>query len=109
MDALADAYDQALLNVIKGWESEWDPYMGVIWQPGSGIDLGQWPEEALSGVDCFHPSWEAHRRVAGGFWNRMVGDLVSLKLRRPNFCLPSLVPDAAILNLDGVMCVRILG
>ena len=78
MDALADAYDTAMLDVIREWEEEaaLDPYFGVVWQPGSAIDLGSWPEEALSGADCFHPSLEAHKRVGAGFWNRLTLDLV---------------------------------
>ena len=47
-------------------------------QSGKTIDLENWPIEALSPVDCFHPSEKAHQRVAAGFWNRMtlssVGD-----------------------------------
>ena len=77
MDALADAYDTAMLGVIREWEEEGDPYLGVLWQPGSAIDLGRWGEDALSGVDCFHPSAQAHRRVGAGFWNRLTLSLVS--------------------------------
>lgn len=84
MDALAEAYDRAMLDVIEEWENEGDPYLGVIWQPGEAIDLARWEEEALSGVDCFHPSLEAHKRVGSGFWNRMTLDLVSGFCSRQN-------------------------
>ena len=82
MDALADAYDEAMLDVIAEWEDEADPYLGVIWQPGSAIHLEEWPEEGLSGVDCFHPSVEAHKRVGAGYWNRLTLSLVSVQLAR---------------------------
>lgn len=35
------------------------------------IDLANWPIEAFSPVDCFHPSEAGHQHVAAGFWNRM--------------------------------------
>lgn len=48
-----------------------------IRQPGKTVDLENWPIEALSPVDCFHPSEKAHQRVAAGFWNRLTMSLVS--------------------------------
>lgn len=45
-------------------------------QPGAAIDLEHWPVEALSPVDCFHPSEAAHQRVAAGIWNRLTMSLV---------------------------------
>jgi hypothetical protein len=45
-------------------------------QPGTAIDLEHWPVEALSPVDCFHPSEAAHQRVAAGIWNRLTMSLV---------------------------------
>ncbi|EIW72937.1 hypothetical protein TREMEDRAFT_15851, partial [Tremella mesenterica DSM 1558] len=71
MDELGEAYDTAVLEVIREWEQEDDPTFAAIWQPGSAIDLEHWPIEALSPVDCFHPSEETHRRVAAGLWNRL--------------------------------------
>ena len=49
-------------------------------QPGMAIDLEKWPIQALSAVDCFHPSEAAHRRVAAGFWNRLTLERVSESL-----------------------------
>lgn len=71
MDELGEAYDAAVLDVIKEWVAEDDPSFAAIWQPGTVIDLRNWPIQALSAVDCFHPSEAAHRRVAAGFWNRL--------------------------------------
>lgn len=77
MDALADAYNEAILGLIREWEEEGDDTLGVIFQPGEAIDLDLWPGESLSSLDCFHPSAEAHRRVGAGFWNRLTMNLVS--------------------------------
>lgn len=50
-------------------------------QPGRFVDLANWPIEALSPVDCFHPSEAGHRRVAAGLWNRLTLTLVHTCLR----------------------------
>ncbi|RSH83935.1 hypothetical protein EHS25_005179 [Saitozyma podzolica] len=75
MDEMGEAYDAAVLEVIREWEEEADPSFGAIWQPGIAIDLEHWPVEALSPVDCFHPSEAAHQRVAAGIWNRLTMSL----------------------------------
>ncbi|GFZ44598.1 hypothetical protein JCM24511_02322 [Saitozyma sp. JCM 24511] len=75
MDEMGEAYDAAVLEVIREWEEEADPSFGAIWQPGAAIDLEHWPVEALSPVDCFHPSEAAHQRVAAGIWNRLTMSL----------------------------------
>ncbi|KAI9633160.1 uncharacterized protein MKK02DRAFT_18674 [Dioszegia hungarica] len=75
MDALAEAYNQAILGVIHQWEEEGDEKLGVIYQPGEAIDLDLWPGEGLSAVDCFHPSEEGQKRVGAGFWNRLTLNL----------------------------------
>ena len=54
-------------------------------QPGAAIDLAHWPIEALSPVDCFHPSEKAHQRVAAGFWNRLTLSTVRVTVA----CCPS--------------------
>lgn len=77
IDQLAIAYNEAIMDIIRGWEEEGDEKLGVMYQPGEAVDLARWPKEALSEVDCFHPSADAHRRVGAGFWNRMTLSLVS--------------------------------
>lgn len=47
-------------------------------QPGSAVDIANYPIEAVSDVDCFHPSSDAHGRLAAGFWNRYHLDLVGV-------------------------------
>ncbi|WVW81292.1 hypothetical protein I302_103283 [Kwoniella bestiolae CBS 10118] len=71
MDELGEAYDQAVWEVIKEWEEEDDPSFAAIWQPGTSVDLANYPIEALSKIDCFHPSELSHQRVASGLWNRL--------------------------------------
>ncbi|KAK6904726.1 hypothetical protein I203_105542 [Kwoniella mangroviensis CBS 8507] len=71
MDELGQAYDQAVWDVIREWEEEDDPSFAAIWQPGTSVDLASYPIEALSKIDCFHPSELSHQRVASGLWNRL--------------------------------------
>ncbi|WWC67286.1 uncharacterized protein I206_101194 [Kwoniella pini CBS 10737] len=71
MDEQGKAYDEAVLEIIKGWEEENDPSFAAIWQPGTAVDLANYPIEALSKIDCFHPSELSHQRVAVGLWNRL--------------------------------------
>ncbi|WRT63230.1 uncharacterized protein IL334_000133 [Kwoniella shivajii] len=71
MDELGENYDLAVLEIIKEWEDENDPSFGAVWQPGTAIDLINYPPESLSKIDCFHPSELSHQRVATGFWNRL--------------------------------------
>ncbi|WVR03054.1 hypothetical protein IAU60_000043 [Kwoniella sp. DSM 27419] len=75
MDEQGEAYDQAVQAVVEQWQEEHDPSFGVIWQPGTAVDLERWPIEALSPIDCFHPSEMAHQRVAVGFWNRLTREM----------------------------------
>lgn len=88
MDELGEAYDAAVLEKVKQWNEEQDPSFGVLWcaeqtgspsagkliprrQAGDVVNLEDWPIEALSQTDCFHPSRQGHQRVAAGFWNRL--------------------------------------
>ncbi|OCF38612.1 hypothetical protein I317_07602 [Kwoniella heveanensis CBS 569] len=75
MDELGQAYDEAVHEIIREWEEEDDDTFGVTWQPGTAVDLENYPITALSPIDCFHPSEAAHQRVGAGFWNRLTMDL----------------------------------
>ncbi|RSH88410.1 uncharacterized protein EHS24_000954 [Apiotrichum porosum] len=74
MDNLAEAYDTAVLELIREWEAEDDSTFAAVWQPGSAFDLEHYPITALSPADCFHPSEAAHARIAAGVWNRLTMD-----------------------------------
>lgn len=71
MDQLAEAYDTAVLQLLRTWAAEDDESFAAVWQPSSAFDLEHYPIEALSKADCFHPSEAAHARMAAGVWNRL--------------------------------------
>ncbi|OWZ36407.1 hypothetical protein C347_00578 [Cryptococcus neoformans AD2-60a] len=75
MDELGEAYDEAVLEIVREWEKEGDEHFGAIWQPGTAIDLPNYPITALSPIDCFHPSEASHQRMAAGIWNRLTLNL----------------------------------
>ncbi|WVQ82911.1 hypothetical protein IAT38_005047 [Cryptococcus sp. DSM 104549] len=75
MDELGEAYDKEVLEVVREWEEEDAEGFGVVWQPGTAVDLANYPITALSPIDCFHPSEAAHQRMAAGIWNRLTLDL----------------------------------
>jgi phospholipase B1 len=77
MDSLGESYDDAVKRMVTAWNDEEDEGFGVSWQSGLMVDLANWPIEALSPMDCFHPSEKAHQRVAAGLWNRLSGSQVS--------------------------------
>jgi phospholipase B1 len=72
MDELGRAYDVAVRKLVQQWDAERNSSFAAIWQPGTALDLAHYPIEAVSPIDCFHPSEEAHRRLAAGVWNRLV-------------------------------------
>jgi phospholipase B1 len=108
MDAMRADYDTELLRVVRAWAREGRDRnrpevgagVGVVWQPGEAVDLVRWApgsmdeyergegkeaeeqeeRDALSGRDCFHPSWRAHQRLGAGFWNRLTLGMVSRAL-----------------------------
>ncbi|KAG7539647.1 hypothetical protein FFLO_03446 [Filobasidium floriforme] len=71
MDALGEEYNQALQVVVAELNAENRGDFMVIWQPGTFLSLADFPTIALSPIDCFHPSREAHRRIGAGLWNRL--------------------------------------
>ncbi|BEI83151.1 hypothetical protein CcaverHIS002_0310190 [Cutaneotrichosporon cavernicola] len=72
MDELGQAYDEAVRHRVRQWDAERNSTFAAIWQPGTALDLEHYPIEAVSPIDCFHPSEEAHKRLAAGVWNRLV-------------------------------------
>ncbi|KIM24545.1 hypothetical protein M408DRAFT_75896, partial [Serendipita vermifera MAFF 305830] len=71
MDQLTNQYNERLLKIVKEYQTARYPGFAVVWQPPV-VALGSYPIEALSDVDCFHPSLKAHELLASGIWNRMV-------------------------------------
>ncbi|KLT41312.1 hypothetical protein CC85DRAFT_303387 [Cutaneotrichosporon oleaginosum] len=72
MDELGAAYDAAVRDLVRRWDAERNSSFAAIWQPGTALDLEHYPIEAVSPIDCFHPSEDAHQRLAAGIWNRLV-------------------------------------
>ncbi|KAG8904239.1 hypothetical protein FRB99_002059 [Tulasnella sp. 403] len=70
MDKLQDLYNERLLRIVKKYQELNDPSFAVLWQPAV-IPLERYPIEAVSDVDCFHPSTANHQRLAAGIWNRL--------------------------------------
>ncbi|KAJ9114369.1 hypothetical protein QFC20_001512 [Naganishia adeliensis] len=77
MDTLGEQYADGLQQMVKrirrkvADEEKGESDFGIIWQPGSFLPLGSFPTTTLSPTDCFHPSAQAHERIATGLWNRL--------------------------------------
>lgn len=72
MDELTEQYNERLVKIAKEYQAARYPDFAVLWQPPI-VALGSYPIEALSDVDCFHPSLKSHELLATNLWNRMVG------------------------------------
>ncbi|GHJ87589.1 hypothetical protein NliqN6_3991 [Naganishia liquefaciens] len=78
MDTLGEEYAEGLQEMVKrirkrAIAEQGDKVdFGIVWQPGSFLPLGSFPTTTLSPTDCFHPSAQAHGRIATGLWNRLV-------------------------------------
>jgi len=73
MDDLQAQYNDRLGKIVSDYQRAHDPTFAVTYV-GAEIPLGDYPIEALSDVDCFHPSLATHRFIAAGMWNRLTGD-----------------------------------
>lgn len=72
MDDLTSQYNDRLVKIVKKYQELKYPDFAVIWQPPI-VTLDRYPIEALSPVDCHHPSLKTHELFATGIWNRLVG------------------------------------
>ncbi|KAG8708221.1 hypothetical protein FRC08_000053 [Ceratobasidium sp. 394] len=70
MDRLEAAVDTVLKKIVADYKSKNYNNFTVIWQPPN-LPFKQYPIEAVSSVDCFHPSMAFHERLAAGLWNRL--------------------------------------
>ncbi|KAI9322813.1 hypothetical protein BX666DRAFT_2148143 [Dichotomocladium elegans] len=70
MDALTDGYNTQLQSIAKKYNAEKNSTFAVAFQP-ININLAGFPMEALSNVDCFHPSRITHQWVAKIVWNNL--------------------------------------
>ena len=73
MDDLQVEYNDRLLKIVSDYQRARHPTFAVTYVHAE-IPFGNYPIEALSNVDCFHPSLDSHRFIAAGMWNRLTGD-----------------------------------
>ncbi|KAI8139076.1 hypothetical protein BJV82DRAFT_522349 [Fennellomyces sp. T-0311] len=64
MDDLADGYNAELEKIYQRYNAEGTDTFAIKWIPAGRIDVSQFPLEALSNFDCFHPGKLAHQWVA---------------------------------------------
>ncbi|GAN07733.1 phospholipase a2 [Mucor ambiguus] len=70
MDALSDAYNQQLQTIADKYKGQPNGTFAVMYSPAP-IDISTFPIDALSNVDCFHPSLKGHQWIAKSFWNQL--------------------------------------
>ncbi|KAF8754794.1 hypothetical protein RHS01_05847 [Rhizoctonia solani] len=73
MDRLVQQYNTVLQNIVADYKAKNYKDFAVIWQPPN-LPFKNYPIQAVSSVDCFHPSSDAHARIAAGLWNRLTLD-----------------------------------
>ena len=73
MDELQAEYNNRLLKIVSDYQRERHPTFAVTYISAE-TPFDEYPVEALSNVDCFHPSLDTHRFIAAGIWNRLTGD-----------------------------------
>ncbi|KAI8876826.1 hypothetical protein K501DRAFT_199541 [Backusella circina FSU 941] len=70
MDALSDAYNVKLQAIADKYKGVAGGTFAVMYSPAP-IQISSFPIDALSNVDCFHPSLKGHQWIAKSFWNQM--------------------------------------
>ncbi|KAI9322818.1 hypothetical protein BX666DRAFT_2117993 [Dichotomocladium elegans] len=68
MDVHAEGYNGMLLEIYNQYKNQQSPTFGIAYQPAN-INLANFPITALSNLDCFHPSLDAHQWIAKSIWN----------------------------------------
>ncbi|CAE6472523.1 unnamed protein product, partial [Rhizoctonia solani] len=76
MDRLVQQYNAVLQNIVADYKTKNYQGFAVIRQPPH-LPFKTCPIQAVSSVDCFHPSTDAHVRIAAGLWNRSTLDAVN--------------------------------
>ncbi|KAI8087473.1 hypothetical protein BDF21DRAFT_486033 [Thamnidium elegans] len=70
MDTISDAYNQKLEAIANKHKGVAGGTFAVMYSPAP-IDISSFPVNALSNVDCFHPSLKGHQYIAKAFWNQL--------------------------------------
>ncbi|KAI8875872.1 hypothetical protein K501DRAFT_201698 [Backusella circina FSU 941] len=63
MDALSDAYNVKLQSIADKYKGTANGTFAVMYSPAP-IQISSFPVDALSNVDCFHPSLKGHQWIA---------------------------------------------
>lgn len=63
MDTVSEAYNQRLEAIANKNKGVAGGTFAVMYSPAP-IDLSSFPVNALSNVDCFHPSLKGHQYIA---------------------------------------------
>jgi len=73
IDEYAQLYNERSRKVAAYFQSLNDPQFTVVTQPfGRDTSLATFPIDALSTLDCFHPSLSTHQAMAINLWNNML-------------------------------------
>ncbi|KAI9268039.1 hypothetical protein BDA99DRAFT_535558 [Phascolomyces articulosus] len=70
MDALADSYNDKLIEIYQSYQGKNNTGFGVTYQPNN-INIAGFPLEAMSNADCFHPSLISHQWISKIAWNNL--------------------------------------
>ncbi|KAI9496152.1 hypothetical protein BDB00DRAFT_869786 [Zychaea mexicana] len=70
MDALSDAYNEKLIEIYESYKNKDSTSYAVTYQPNN-INIADFPIEAMSNADCFHPSLMSHQWIAKTHWNNL--------------------------------------
>ncbi|KAI9496150.1 hypothetical protein BDB00DRAFT_738428, partial [Zychaea mexicana] len=63
MDALSDSYNDELTSIYNSYKAKESENFAIRYTPAN-FDVGGFPIEVMSNVDCFHPGKLAHEWVA---------------------------------------------
>ncbi|KAI8375198.1 hypothetical protein BD560DRAFT_327230 [Blakeslea trispora] len=70
MDLFAAEYDEKLQEIAKRYKPKPKSTFGIMFTPAS-FDFSSMPIDALSNLDCFHPSLYGHQWIAKSLWNQL--------------------------------------
>ncbi|KAG0743573.1 hypothetical protein G6F62_004488 [Rhizopus arrhizus] len=70
MDSVSDGYNQQLQAIAAKYPGKPGGTFAVMYSPAP-IDILSFPIDALSNLDCFHPSLKGHQWIAKTFWNQL--------------------------------------
>ncbi|KAG2172290.1 hypothetical protein INT43_004832, partial [Umbelopsis isabellina] len=70
MDQTCDGYNAQLQQIYQDYKALNSPTFAVVYTPAN-IQVGTFPIQAFSNIDCFHPSVLAHQWIAKVIWNQL--------------------------------------